>query len=339
MARNPREDTPGAWHHVMNRGIARRSLFETERDIRYFLSRIARTVRAGRIEVHAFCVMTTHFHMLVRSPKGELAEAMQAIENQYSRWFNRSRRRDGTLYRGRYCSRPVRTQGYRRVLVRYIDSNPVGAGLTSDPRLYPHGSARWYARERGPIWLERTWIESCARAAGGEDAYRPEDYARAFGGSTGAALERLVERRLELPASAEDPLDELLGAATERVARWMQRKAALADGTEVGLPVSDGPTVQALVAQARQADGGWTVRGSRKATDAWPQVLVALLRDLCAETFAQAGARADVTEAGAWKLYRRHVRCMATSEGYSSRLAELARSAVGREWVDGESNR
>jgi REP element-mobilizing transposase RayT len=339
MARNPREDGPGTWHHVMNRGIARRSLFETERDIRYFLSRVARAVRDGRIEVHAFSVMTTHFHMLVRSPKGELAGAMQLIENQYSRWFNRSRRRDGTLYRGRYGSRPVRTLGYRRVLVRYIDSNPVGAGLTPDPRLYPHGSARWYARERGPIWLERTWIESCAREAGGGDAYRPEHYLHVFGPASNARIERLVERRLGLPANAEDPLDELLGAATDRVARWLQRKAALADGTEVGLPVGDGASVQAFLAEARRAEGGWTVRGSRRTTDAWPQVLVALLRDLCAETFAEAGARAQVTEAGAWKLYRRHMRCMGANDEYASRVARLATWVVEREWADGDPNR
>jgi REP element-mobilizing transposase RayT len=312
----------------MNRGIARRTLFETERDIRYFLSRVARAVRDGRIEVHAFCVMTTHFHMLVESPKGELAQAMQSIENSYSRWFNRSRRRDGTLYRGRYGSRPVRSLAYRHALVRYIDSNPVDAGISPDPRLYPHGSARCYARLRGPIWLERRWIESCVRSAGDSDAYRPEDYARVFGGRAGDGIERLVQRRLELPASSEDPLDELFGAATEDVKRWMKRKAALADGTSVGLPVSHGSSVQSFVAKARRLDGGWTVRSSRKSTDAWPQILVALLRDLCAETFAEAGTRAGVTEGGAWKLYRRHQQCMAGSEGYADRASALAKSVL-----------
>jgi len=323
----------------MNRGIARRTLFETERDIRYFLSRVARTVREGQLEVHAFCVMTTHFHMLVRSPPGELAEAMQRIQNEYVRSFNRSRRRDGTLYRGRYRSRPVRTLAYQHLLVRYIDANPVGAGLTPDPRLYPHGSARWYARENGPIWLERKWIESRTREVGGGERYRPEDYVRVFGGSVGAALDRLVQRRLELPAKAEDPLDELLGAATDHVARWLQRKAALADGTDIGLPVGDGASVQELVGRVRRAQGEWTVRCSQKATDAWPQVLVALLRDLCAATFSEAGARAGVTEGGAWKLYRRHRDCIAAGGDYASRVAELAKGALAGECLEGRENR
>jgi REP element-mobilizing transposase RayT len=323
----------------MNRGIARRTLFETERDIRYFLSRVARTVREGQLEVHAYCVMTTHFHMLVRSPSGELAGAMQRIQNEYARWFNRARRRDGTLYRGRYCSRPVRTLAYQHVLIRYIDANPVTAGLTSDPRLYPHGSARWYARECGPIWLEPTWIEARAREIGGSDRYRPEDYARAFGGTAGFDLDRLVQRRLELPASAEDPLDDLLSAATERVTMWLQRKAALADGTDIGMPVCDGANVHDLVSRARRAQGEWTMRCSRKATDAWPQVLVALLRELCAATYAEAGARAGVTEGAAWKFYRRHRDCVVASEAYAARVAKLAQAALNRDWMGARGNR
>lgn len=330
MARNPRGDTPGTWHHVMNRGIARRTLFETERDIRYFLSRMARSVRAGQIEVHAYCLLTTHFHMLVRSPSGDLAAAMQRIQNEYVRWFNRSRRRDGTLYRGRYCSRPVRTLAYRRLLVRYIDANPVGAGLVQDARAYPHGSARRYADVDGPIWLERGWIESCVRAAGGSDQYVPADYARAFGGRATPALERLVQRRLELPADAEDPLDDLLDAAPERVAAWMRRKATLADGTAVGQPICDVEDVGRVVKVARAAQGEWSVRRSLKAIDAWPQVQVALARDLCAATFAEAGTRVGVTEGGACKLYRRHKECLLASEEYAQRAAELGTAVIVR---------
>jgi REP element-mobilizing transposase RayT len=67
MARNLRYDIPGSWHHVMNRGIARRAVFESRADFRMFMSCMARAVRRGDIEIHAFCLMNTHFHMLVRS--------------------------------------------------------------------------------------------------------------------------------------------------------------------------------------------------------------------------------------------------------------------------------
>jgi len=129
MARNPRQDTPGSWHHVMNRGIARRTLFETAADIRFFLSRFARAVRRGDLEVHAYAILTTHFHLLVRSPRGRLSLVMKVAQNEYVRRFNRERRRDGPLVRGRFASKPVTTERYRATLLRYVDHNPVDAGL------------------------------------------------------------------------------------------------------------------------------------------------------------------------------------------------------------------
>ncbi len=321
MPRTPRGDAPDVWHHVMNRGLARRTVFETDRDIRYFLSRLARSVRAGLIEVHAYCVLTTHFHLLVRSPRGELAEAMRRIQNEYVRWFNRARRRDGTLYRGRYRSRAVHSLAYRLILVRYIDANPVSAGLVPDARLYPHGSARRYAWECGPIWLARDWVEASVRACSGAERYRAEDYPRFSGGTLSPSIERLVERRLEHAASDEDPLDELLGAAPREVLGWMRRKAKLADGTSVGVPVCDGNDVIQLIARARKRDGDWWT-GMTRPVDTWAQVQVGLLRDLCAATFAEAGLRTTVTTGGAWSHYQRHLTSL-NDHAYAQRVANL----------------
>lgn len=75
----------------MNRGVARRTLFEDRGDIDHFLDLVAEQVDAGRIVVHSYVVLTTHFHMLVSSPKGELAVAMKEIESPYARRFNERR--------------------------------------------------------------------------------------------------------------------------------------------------------------------------------------------------------------------------------------------------------
>ncbi len=160
MARLPRGDSPDSWHHVINRGLAKRPLFETRADIRYFLSRLAREVRAGRIEVHSWCVLTTHFHLLIRSPVGELSEAMRLVQNAYSRWFNRRQKRDGALIRGRFFSKPVTSLQYRLQLVRYIDANPITARLVTRVGQYPYGSAHQYVHGHGPRWLTRQWVES-----------------------------------------------------------------------------------------------------------------------------------------------------------------------------------
>lgn len=330
MPRHARFDGPDTWHHVMNRGLARRTLFESAADIRLFLARFAAEVRAGRIEIHAFCILTTHYHLLVRSPAGELSSVMQRVQNEYSRWFNRSRRRDGPLYRSRFLSKPVRSVHYRKLIVRYIDANPVSAGLVTRPEEYPHGSARAYTRRSGPAWLERNWVESsvCARAETID--YDPAHYAATYGAKGKPDSLALVERRTKLPTIDEDPLDDLLDGAVGKVREWMRRKAALADGTAIGLPVCDVKSVEAVLDEARRRIGSWEVQPGRRAIDAWPVVHVGLLRALCGSTLTEAGERTHRTVASAWVLEDRHRRLLCEVETYATRVAELARGAIER---------
>lgn len=312
----------------MNRGIARRTLFENEADIRMFLARLAWIIHDGRIEVHAHSVMTTHFHFLVRSPAGELSSAMQSLQNEYSRWFNRSRRRDGPLYRGRFLSKPVRSLTYRRHLVRYIDANPVKAGLVPTPALYPHGSARAYAASKGPPWLNREWVESCVMAETGSPEYRPSEYSAAFGGEVSARLERLVEKRI-LMEDAEDPLDDLLAAAHGDVLAWMQRKAALADGGEVGLPVCDMEDVDEIVKRQSQVTGQLLV-GERGLVNAWPAAHAGMLRDLCGATLHEVAVRTKVSISVAWHNEARHRRTLLDDPRYARLVGDMATEALRR---------
>jgi REP element-mobilizing transposase RayT len=330
MVRHQRNDSPGAWHHVMNRGIAKRTLFETELDIRMFLACIARAVRAGLLEVHAYCIMTTHFHLLVRSPKGELSAAMAVVQNEYSRWFNRTRKRDGPLYRSRFRSKRAGCPTYRQHLVRYIDANPVSANLTITPAAYPHGSARWYAQRRGPIWLSRGWVESIVTQRCERQAFDPADYARTFGTPLTPGLQRLVEKRIVLSNDGDDPLDDLLGAARGRVAEWMQRKAALADGTEIGMPVCDPDDVDEAIAVSRSEWGDWILSDRTRTTQAWPAAHVALLRDLCGSTLAEASVRTGSTVSRAWQRYDLHKSSIVRDASYAERIAMLAERALER---------
>jgi hypothetical protein len=112
---------------------------------------LARVVRAGWIEVHAHCVLTTHHLLLVESSDEGISRAMGRVQSNYVRGFNRSRKRDGPLFRSRFRSRPIDTLEHRRQLVRYIDAYPVEAGLVPSPALDPHGSAQRYAVPRAPI--------------------------------------------------------------------------------------------------------------------------------------------------------------------------------------------
>ncbi len=337
MPRAPREDEPGSWHHVMNRGVARRTMFEGDRDVRYLLAWVARMVQAGRIEVHAFVVMMTHFHFLVRSPLGELSWAMMRIQTEFARWFNRSRRRDGPLHRGRFRSKRVRSVVYRRILVRYIDSNPVLAGMTSASAGYRHGSAKHYARSRGPIWLSRDWVEGQVRDAFRADTYDPKDYPAVFGPRNQARVHWLVQRRIDGPAGELDPLDQLHSASSDQVMDWMRRRAQLADGTGVGIPVADPTSVTEVIDESRDVLEGWMLKTGRKATSARQQLYLALLVDLCALNFTDAGGLVGVSKTGAARLIERHRSFALNDAGYLAQASELARRALARCHESGET--
>ncbi len=92
MARRLHRDVPGAEYHVMNRGIARRTIFDSPADYRFFLSCLARAVRRGEIVVLAYALMRTHFHLFLRS-LGALSTAMRRIQLRHVRRFNRLHRR------------------------------------------------------------------------------------------------------------------------------------------------------------------------------------------------------------------------------------------------------
>lgn len=321
-------DAPGVWHHVMHRGIARRTVFESERDVRFFLSRLAYSVRARWIEIHAYSVMTTHFHLLVRSGEAGLAHAMGRVLNDYVRWFNRSRRRDGSLFRGRYCSRVVDSIEYRRTVVRYIDANAVQARIVAAPALHPHSSAARYARPEGPIWLTRTWVESEVRRRHASGSYDPRAYAATFGDDVGPGLARLVEQRVEREAWTRDPLADLLDAAPDRVLEWMRRKAALADGVPVDQPVCDAAELLQFVAQARARRPTWKLPISRVSSCAWELLQVALLRELCACSWSEIGLLVGSSERSAMRCYAQHARAIHEFDDYARTAAALASTAV-----------
>lgn len=314
---------------MMNRGVAKRPLFEDRSDSRFFLACLARQVRLGRIEVHAYCLMTTHFHLLVRSPVGALSEAMRRVQNEHSRRFNRRRKRDGTLIRGRYTSKPVRSLHYKRVLVKYIDANPMKAGVARTSLDYELGSAGAYMRLAGPKWLSRGWVESEATRMSGSDDFSPEAYLRAFGPGASREIAELVRARL-MSTVVEDPLDDLIGAAPSHVLAWMQRKARLADGCRIGLPVCGRPSLEAALAEHVRRSGTWMVEDGRVVRSGADLARAGLLRDLCGLPWQAIAIALDGTEPTIRRRAEHHRRLIATDPGYAERVARVAKSSMER---------
>jgi REP element-mobilizing transposase RayT len=300
MARRPRGDAPGSWHHVVNRAIAKRPYFETRSDKRYFLARLADEVRAGRIELHAYTLMTTHYHLLVRSPVGQLSEAMRRAQCSYSRHFNRLRRRDGPLIRARYFSKRIDTDPYLRAVVRYIDDNAVCARVVTNSDEHEFGSARAYLGGRRPPWLTTDCLKEMAEKLAGPDRSPRSVYLAAFGPRSGEdieALRDLVESRMR-SARELDPLEDLVGSTPLQVRRWMQRKARLADGMPIGLPLCGPMGLRRAIERELIRNGEWLLERGGRCWRGSELTRAGLSRNLCGLSIAQI---ADLAGQSVWR--------------------------------------
>lgn len=307
-------------------------MFERRQDVRFFLSRVARMVHVGLIELHAYSLLTTHFHLLVRSCTGELAQAMQRIQGEYSRSFNRNRRRDGSLVRGRYTAKLVDSVAYRDNVVRYIDANAVEAGLVALPESFLCGSASIYGGDqRSPPWLERGWIEKrvCERAGCVE--FSREAYQRVYRPKLSPDREAWILRRLATGDGFVDSLDDLIDAAPHRVRLWMQRKAILADGTAIGMPllpaglVDDACLARADELRVLQADLR-LLRGGRP--DLLLTARAGLLFDIASLTIREVAARLNFSETTVYGWRRQHRELLQSNAGYARVVAATVHSAL-----------
>jgi len=162
MSRQLRIEYPDAWYHVMNRGAARRVIFDTD-DLRYEFFKILEEAHTRyQIEIHAYCLMGNHYHLLLKTPNGNLSRAMCYINGLYSRKFNIAHRRDGPLFRGRYRAILIEDDRYRLNVSRYIHLNPVAAKMVVEPASYPWSSmAAYSASQAPPNWLYHHNIGIC----------------------------------------------------------------------------------------------------------------------------------------------------------------------------------
>jgi putative transposase len=143
MARLPRLTAPGLPHHLIQRGNNRQSIFVDQVDCARYLGDLAELAVVHGLAIHAYVLMPNHVHLLA-TPVGRdtLPRLMQALGRRYVRRFNDRHRRTGTLWEGRYRSTVVQTDRYLLACMRYIEMNPVRAGLVDDP-----GAYRWSSHQ------------------------------------------------------------------------------------------------------------------------------------------------------------------------------------------------
>jgi putative transposase len=146
MARLPRLTVPGYPHHVIQRGNNRQPIFAVTEDYQTLLSMLDENARKFGVALHAYVLMSNHFHLLATPETVEgLPQLMQAVGRRYVRYFNQRQARTGTLWEGRYKSTLIQADRHLLACMAYIDLNPVRAGLAAEARAYPWSSHGHYA--------------------------------------------------------------------------------------------------------------------------------------------------------------------------------------------------
>ena len=136
MARPLRLEFSGALYHVTSRGDGREDIYGAAGDRRMFLDLLAGVWGRFNWTIHAYCLMTNHYHLLVETPDGNLAKGMRELNGVYTQRFNRVHARVGHVFQGRYKAILVQKDAYLFELARYVVLNPVRAGMVRTPGEY-----------------------------------------------------------------------------------------------------------------------------------------------------------------------------------------------------------
>ncbi len=153
MARPLRVEYPHAFYHVLSRGNESKAICRTEQDYELFLNTLKDCVDFYGVKIHAYCLMSNHFHLLVETPEPCLSKFMKRLLGVYTLRFNRRHHRHGHLFQGRYKAILVDEDTYFLPLSRYIHLNPVKAGIVQDPKTYLWSSFRYFAGGPPPEFL------------------------------------------------------------------------------------------------------------------------------------------------------------------------------------------
>jgi len=141
MPRKPRVSIPDVPEHVIQRGNNRQVIFVDDGDMKAYVIWLKEYAKQYDVAIHAWVFMTNHVHLLCTPPnQSAISLMMQSLGRRYVQYFNRRYSRTGTLWEGRFRSCLVQAEDYLLTLYRYIEMNPVRAGMVSNPAKYAWSS-------------------------------------------------------------------------------------------------------------------------------------------------------------------------------------------------------
>ncbi|NDP47842.1 MAG: transposase [Sulfuriferula multivorans] len=181
MARLPRYVIPGQPQHIIQRGNNRQIIFAEEADYSFFRDALVEAANKHGLAIHAYVWMTNHVHLLATPEFDDsISKVFQSVGRRYVQYFNYTYKRSGTLWEGRYRATVVDSERYLLTLMRYIELNPVRAGMVVAPQDYPWSSYRRNALGEGGTNAD--WLSSHEEYSrlGLDDADRQKAYRALF---------------------------------------------------------------------------------------------------------------------------------------------------------------
>jgi putative transposase len=208
MPSRSRRLVDGGCYHVIARGNNRQRIFHDEAAFRQFLERLGRLKRRWPAKLYHYCLMSNHSHLLLRIETGShLPKFMQGLLRGYSRWFQQQTSYVGHVWQGRYKSPLIADESYFLEVGRYIERNPLRAGVVDRLEHYPWSSYPYYAHGAHDEWVD-------------EDPY----YERV--GSDVRRRRQAYQDFVRIPGPYEALLDRALldGRSTAGSGRWRRMK-------------------------------------------------------------------------------------------------------------------
>ncbi len=220
MPRGPRADAPGAFHHVIVRGIEKRRIFRDDLDRENLLARLTRVFPECSLACFGWALMPNHVHLVLQTGGTPLAVAMARLNTGYARYFNERHRRVGHLFQNRYKAIPILDEPHLLVCMRYVHLNPLRAGLVRDVDALARHPWTGHAVLMGNANAPFQSTEAVFARFAGDRATRPciQAWMREAAddvGSEGLCFQRLVE--LVGSAFSVAPTEISTGRRTRRV--------------------------------------------------------------------------------------------------------------------------
>ncbi len=159
MPRRPRIEIPG-YYHIINRGVERRKVFLKKEDFEYFLELLCSESKNYSIIIHNYCLMDNHYHLFIQLQEENLSKFMRQINSRYAIYFNKTYKRSGHLWQGRFQSKMITDEAYFYTLIRYIEQNPLKAKIVRNIEEYPYSSAHHFFNVSLNECLKDSWIKN-----------------------------------------------------------------------------------------------------------------------------------------------------------------------------------